>query len=107
MSSDTDPIEPSLRRRHLIVCGLFLFVVIANLCMSVRASRLRSARAESLAAKDAEIDAQAAETQSILDEGDRFRKQAADLIEQAAKIAKGGNHATSGGGSSASAKQGS
>jgi hypothetical protein len=107
MSSNVDAIDPSLRRRHLIVCCLFLVVVIANLYMSIRGDRLRNAHAESLAAKNAEVEAQMAETRATLDEAEKLRQQADDLREQAAKIAKGGKHATPGGSSTAPAKQGS
>jgi cell division protein FtsB len=107
MSSDSDPIAPIYRRRHLVVCCLFLLVVAAPLYLSVRGNRVQSAQAEWLAAHDAEIDAKSAETRSVLDEAKRLRQQADDLIQQAAKIAKGDKHGASGGGSTAPAKRGS
>jgi hypothetical protein len=84
MSSNSEP-DQFLRGRQMVVCGLFLVVVVANLAIGFVINRERQARSDEFSQLQAKAQASVDESQTALAETVQLLK---DCAEVEAKIAK-------------------
>jgi hypothetical protein len=70
----------------MLVNGVFLVLVLANLAVNLRGQMLRRQPMEDYQTRGAEIDARIKEAQSTLAEATEFRRQLADLRTQKAQL---------------------